>query len=141
VCEEVFGPVVVVLRYRTLEEAIRRANASSFGLMAAVFTSSLAPAMQAATMLQAGGVIVNRSTNFRLDHLPYGGVKEKRARPRGSRLRGRGDDDRQTRAHRPWARVIDRRFIVLVLLAPFLTSRETRADRSRNVLATLVRLF
>ena len=76
VCEEVFGPVVVVLRYRTLEEAIRRANASSFGLMAAVFTSSLAPAMQAATMLEAGGVIVNRSTNFRLDHLPYGGVKE-----------------------------------------------------------------
>jgi acyl-CoA reductase-like NAD-dependent aldehyde dehydrogenase len=76
VCDEVFGPVVVILRYGTIEEAIRRANESSFGLMAAVFTSSLGPAILAATTLQAGGVLVNRSTNFRLDHLPYGGVKE-----------------------------------------------------------------
>jgi acyl-CoA reductase-like NAD-dependent aldehyde dehydrogenase len=76
VCDEVFGPVVVILRFQTLDEAIRRANESSFGLMASVFTSSLGPAIQAATTLQAGGVLVNRSTNFRLDHLPYGGVKE-----------------------------------------------------------------
>jgi acyl-CoA reductase-like NAD-dependent aldehyde dehydrogenase len=44
--------------------------------MASVFTSSLGPAIQAARTLQAGGVLVNRSTNFRLDHLPYGGIKE-----------------------------------------------------------------
>ncbi len=76
VCEEVFGPVIVVLRYRTLDEAIARANASGYGLQGAVFTSSLAVAVAVATRLETGGVLVNRSTNFRLDHLPYGGVKE-----------------------------------------------------------------
>jgi acyl-CoA reductase-like NAD-dependent aldehyde dehydrogenase len=76
VCEEVFGPVVVVLPYEDLDEAIARANASPYGLQAAIFTSSLAAAFAAATKLQAGGVLVNRSTNFRLDHLPYGGVKD-----------------------------------------------------------------
>ncbi|HEX3428156.1 MAG TPA: aldehyde dehydrogenase family protein [Candidatus Limnocylindrales bacterium] len=76
VCDEVFGPVVAILPYDSLDEAIRRANASAFGLMAAIFTSSLGPAMQAARDLQTGGVVVNRSTNFRLDHLPYGGVKD-----------------------------------------------------------------
>jgi acyl-CoA reductase-like NAD-dependent aldehyde dehydrogenase len=76
VCDEVFGPVVAVLPYDSLGEAIQRANASSFGLMAAIFTSSLGSAIQAATDLQTGGVVVNRSTNFRLDHLPYGGVKD-----------------------------------------------------------------
>ena len=76
VCEEVFGPVVVVLPYRSLEEAVTRANASAYGLQAAIFTSSLGAAFQAATSLEAGGVLVNRSTNFRLDHLPYGGVKD-----------------------------------------------------------------
>lgn len=76
VCDEVFGPVVAILPYDSLGEAIQRANASSFGLMAAIFTSSLGSAIQAATDLQTGGVVVNRSTNFRLDHLPYGGVKD-----------------------------------------------------------------
>ena len=75
VCEEVFGPVVVILPYEDLDDAIARANASPFGLQAAIFTSSLAAAFAAATRLEAGGVLVNRSTNFRLDHLPYGGVK------------------------------------------------------------------
>lgn len=76
VCEEVFGPVVVILPYRDLDEAIERANASDFGLQAAIFTRSLSVAFDAARRLQAGGVLVNRSTNFRLDHLPYGGVKQ-----------------------------------------------------------------
>lgn len=76
VCEEVFGPVVVLLPYRDLDEAIERANASEFGLQAAIFTRSLSVALDAARRLQAGGVLVNRSTNFRLDHLPYGGVKQ-----------------------------------------------------------------
>jgi len=75
VCDEVFGPVVIVLPYQELDEAISRANASPYGLQAAVFTSSLSVAFEAATRLEAGGVLVNRSTNFRMDHLPYGGVK------------------------------------------------------------------
>jgi acyl-CoA reductase-like NAD-dependent aldehyde dehydrogenase len=76
VCEEVFGPVVVVLPYDDLGEAIRLANATPFGLQAAIFTDSLEVALRAARGLQAGGVLVNRSTNYRLDHLPYGGVKD-----------------------------------------------------------------
>ena len=76
VCEEVFGPVVAVLPYDDLDEAIRLANSTPFGLQAAIFTDSLDVALRAARGLQAGGVLVNRSTNYRLDHLPYGGVKE-----------------------------------------------------------------
>ena len=76
VCEEVFGPVVVVLAYDDLDEAIRLANSTPFGLQAAIFTDSLDVSLRAARGLRAGGVLVNRSTNYRLDHLPYGGVKE-----------------------------------------------------------------
>ena len=76
VCEEVFGPVVVVLRYDELAEAVRQANATPYGLQAAIFTSSIDVALTAARGLRAGGVLVNKSTNFRMDHLPYGGVKE-----------------------------------------------------------------
>jgi acyl-CoA reductase-like NAD-dependent aldehyde dehydrogenase len=76
VCEEVFGPVVVILPYDSLDEAIRRANASEFGLMAAIFTTSLPVALEASRRIEAGGVLVNRSTNFRLDQMPYGGIKE-----------------------------------------------------------------
>lgn len=74
-CQEIFGPVVVVLRYDDLDEAISMANATPYGLQAAVFTSSLATAFTAARGIRAGGVMVNRSSNFRLDHLPFGGIK------------------------------------------------------------------
>jgi acyl-CoA reductase-like NAD-dependent aldehyde dehydrogenase len=75
VCEEVFGPVVVVQGYRTVDEAVALANATEYGLQAAVFTASLDVAMDVGRRVEAGGVLVNRSSNFRLDHLPYGGVK------------------------------------------------------------------
>ena len=76
VCEEVFGPVVVLLPYDDLDEAITQANATPYGLQAAVFTESLGVALKVARGVRAGGVFVNKSTNFRMDHLPYGGVKE-----------------------------------------------------------------
>jgi acyl-CoA reductase-like NAD-dependent aldehyde dehydrogenase len=76
VCEEVFGPVVVVLRYDDLDEAVDQANATPYGLQAAIFSGSLDVALTAARRLRAGGVLVNKSTNYRMDHLPYGGVKE-----------------------------------------------------------------
>jgi acyl-CoA reductase-like NAD-dependent aldehyde dehydrogenase len=76
VCEEVFGPVVVLLPYDHLDEAIAQANATPYGLQAAVFTESIDVALRAARELHAGAVLVNRSTNFRMDHFPYGGVKE-----------------------------------------------------------------
>ncbi len=75
-CEEVFGPVLVVLPYDTLDEAIEIANATPYGLQGAVFTRSLEVAFRAAREIKAGAVFVNRSSNFRLDHFPFGGVKE-----------------------------------------------------------------
>jgi acyl-CoA reductase-like NAD-dependent aldehyde dehydrogenase len=76
VCEEVFGPVVVVLTYENLDDAVQQANATPYGLQSAIFTASLDVALSAARGLRAGAVLVNKSTNYRMDHLPYGGVKE-----------------------------------------------------------------
>lgn len=74
-CEEIFGPVVSLYPIRDLEEGIRRSNAVDFGLHAAVFTGSLASAFQAVEGLEAGGVMVNDSTDYRMDSMPFGGVK------------------------------------------------------------------
>lgn len=76
VCEEIFGPVVVLLPYANIDEAVAQANATPYGLQAAIFTASMDVALGAARRLRAGGVVVNMSTNYRMDHLPYGGVKE-----------------------------------------------------------------
>ncbi|MFP3419670.1 aldehyde dehydrogenase family protein [Bacillus sp. SIMBA_154] len=75
VCEEVFGPVVSILPYEDLNEAIKEANDSRYGLQAGIFTSQLAVALHAAKELETGGVIINGTSNFRLDHWPYGGIK------------------------------------------------------------------
>jgi acyl-CoA reductase-like NAD-dependent aldehyde dehydrogenase len=75
-CSEVFAPVVMVEAYGTLDDAIEAANSTPFALQAAVFTESLGTAARCFRELRAGSVIVNRSSNFRLDQLPYGGVGE-----------------------------------------------------------------
>lgn len=75
-CSEVFAPVVLVEAFDTLDQAIDAANSTPFALQAAVFTSSLATAARCGRELRAGSVIVNRSSNFRLDQLPYGGIGE-----------------------------------------------------------------
>src|SRR5699024_919960 len=75
VCEEVFGPIVSVIPYETLEEAIEEANDSSFGLQTGIFTNQIDLAYQVAEELEVGGVVINGTSNFRLDHWPYGGVK------------------------------------------------------------------
>jgi acyl-CoA reductase-like NAD-dependent aldehyde dehydrogenase len=75
-CQEVFGPVVTVNRYRTIDEAIRLANGTEFGLQAGIFTGSIRTAMKAAQELEFGGVTVNEAPTFRADQMPYGGVKE-----------------------------------------------------------------
>jgi acyl-CoA reductase-like NAD-dependent aldehyde dehydrogenase len=74
-CEEVFGPVVVLNPFDTVDEAIERANATRFGLQAGVFTASLETALRAAERLDFGGVTVNEAPTFRSDQMPYGGVK------------------------------------------------------------------
>jgi len=74
-CEEVFGPVVTLTRTTSLDDAIGRANATRYGLQAAIFTRDLQPAIEAARRLEFGGVIVNEAPTFRADQMPYGGVK------------------------------------------------------------------
>jgi len=74
-CEEIFGPVVSIYPVEGLEEGIRRSNGVDFGLQAAVFTSSLASAFRAVEGLEAGAVIVNDSTDYRMDAMPFGGIK------------------------------------------------------------------
>jgi acyl-CoA reductase-like NAD-dependent aldehyde dehydrogenase len=75
-CEEVFGPVCTVNRYRSLDEALELANGTRYGLQAGIFTSSLETAIRAARELEFGGVTVNEAPTFRADQMPYGGVKD-----------------------------------------------------------------
>ncbi len=75
-CEEVFGPVMTVAPYDSLDEAIERANGTRFGLQAGIFTAKVKTAMRAARELEFGGVIVNEAPTFRADQMPYGGVKD-----------------------------------------------------------------
>ncbi len=73
--EEIFGPVAVVLTYEHDREACEIANQTTYGLQFGVFTSSLDRALRAAADLEAGSILINRSSNFRLDTFVYGGVK------------------------------------------------------------------
>jgi acyl-CoA reductase-like NAD-dependent aldehyde dehydrogenase len=75
-CEEVFGPVVTVNAFDSLDEAIGLANSTRYGLQAGIFTSRLDTAMRAGQELEFGGVIVNEAPTFRADQMPYGGVKD-----------------------------------------------------------------
>ncbi|HET7011902.1 MAG TPA: aldehyde dehydrogenase family protein, partial [Anaerolineales bacterium] len=73
--EETFGPVAPLVRFTSVEEAIRMANDSPYGLQSAVFTSDINKAFDIAYRLEAGGVIVNWSSALRVETLPFGGVK------------------------------------------------------------------
>jgi len=74
-CEEVFGPVVNLYKVSSLDEAIELANSVKYGLHGAIFTRSLDSAFKAIRELEVGGVIVNDSTDYRIDMMPFGGVK------------------------------------------------------------------
>jgi glyceraldehyde-3-phosphate dehydrogenase (NADP+) len=74
-CEEVFGPTVNLYPVDSLDEAIQKANALPFGLHAAIFTRNVDIAFKAAYELDCGGVMINDSTDYRLDSMPFGGVK------------------------------------------------------------------
>jgi len=76
VCREVFAPLVSLIPFGELDEAIRMVNDSRFGLQAGIYTESLRTAMEAARRLEVGGVMINDHSNYRADHMPYGGVKE-----------------------------------------------------------------
>ena len=73
---EAFAPLVVVFGFSDFDDAVRQVNDSSFGLQTGVFTNDLANAWQAFNELEVGGVIVNDIPTYRIDHMPYGGVKD-----------------------------------------------------------------
>jgi acyl-CoA reductase-like NAD-dependent aldehyde dehydrogenase len=73
---EVFGPVLALKTFDTLDEAIALANGTEYGLQAGIFTRDLATAITASERLEFGGVTINEAPTFRVDQMPYGGVKE-----------------------------------------------------------------
>jgi acyl-CoA reductase-like NAD-dependent aldehyde dehydrogenase len=75
-CEEVFGPVVTIEPYKTFDEALRQVNNSCFGLQAGLFTRDAKLLFQAYDELEVGGLVAGDIPSFRIDHMPYGGVKD-----------------------------------------------------------------
>jgi lactaldehyde dehydrogenase len=73
--EEVFGPVAPLVPFTLIEDAIRMANDSPYGLQSAVFTQDINKALDIAYKLEAGGVIINWSSALRVETLPFGGIK------------------------------------------------------------------
>jgi glyceraldehyde-3-phosphate dehydrogenase (NADP+) len=74
--EEIFGPVVVLEKFDAFEEAVKAVNYGAFGLQAGVFTNDMLESDFAFNSLEVGGVILNDVPTFRVDHMPYGGVKD-----------------------------------------------------------------
>lgn len=74
-CKEVFGPVTVVAPYDSFGEALRSANEGIFGLQVGVFTRDLGRVLDSFDQLEFGGIVVNDYPTFRVDNMPYGGVK------------------------------------------------------------------
>ena len=75
-CDEVFAPVVSLFRFNGIEDAVEAAGTSSFGLQAGLFTNDLRVVNAAFDALEVGGLMVNDVPTFRVDHMPYGGVKQ-----------------------------------------------------------------
>ena len=75
-CQEIFGPVVTVEPYHSFDEALRRINNSNYGLQAGVFTRDVKLLFQAYDELEVGALVAGDIPSFRIDHMPYGGVKD-----------------------------------------------------------------
>ncbi|TKC14407.1 aldehyde dehydrogenase family protein [Robertmurraya kyonggiensis] len=75
-CQEVFAPIVVVNRISSVEEGIAAINDSNYGLQAGIFTNDIQTAFKASKELEVGGVMINDIPTYRVDQMPYGGVKE-----------------------------------------------------------------
>jgi len=76
VCDEVFGPVVSVQKFKDIDVVFNLISTSRFGLQCGLFTRSLELAMRAVRSLRTGGVILNGTSTFRTDQLAYGGIKD-----------------------------------------------------------------
>ena len=76
VCQEAFGPVATLSRFADFDAALAEVNDSVFGLQAGIFTRDLYKAQKAWNVLDVGGVVIGDVPSWRVDHMPYGGVKE-----------------------------------------------------------------
>lgn len=74
--EEIFGPVVLIEPYEDFSQAIEMVNNSVYGLQAGVFTKIISEMNTAFQNIEAGGVLINETPTFRVDHMPYGGIKQ-----------------------------------------------------------------
>jgi acyl-CoA reductase-like NAD-dependent aldehyde dehydrogenase len=86
VCEEVFGPLASIIPYKTFDEAIEYVNDSEYGLQAGVFTNNIELAWKAAKTISTGGVIINDTSSYRADIMPYGGIDKSGAGREGPRF-------------------------------------------------------
>jgi acyl-CoA reductase-like NAD-dependent aldehyde dehydrogenase len=75
-CQEIFAPVVTLEPYNDFDSALRQINNSPYGLQAGIFTRDAKLMFQAYEELEIGGLIAGDVPSFRIDHMPYGGVKE-----------------------------------------------------------------
>lgn len=75
-CQEAFAPLVVVSRFENVDEAIAAVDRSEFGLQAGIFTRDWPTIRRAFDEIEVGGLVVNDVPTFRIDHMPYGGVKQ-----------------------------------------------------------------
>jgi acyl-CoA reductase-like NAD-dependent aldehyde dehydrogenase len=75
-CNEIFGPVMTLATFETLDEAIDRVNSTPYGLATGLFTNQLDAALKAVRKLEVGGVHVNETSSSRVDLMPYGGTKD-----------------------------------------------------------------
>jgi glyceraldehyde-3-phosphate dehydrogenase (NADP+) len=75
-CQEVFGPVATVIVYDEFQDALDQVNDSRYGLHASLFSRNVVNIFKAYEQLEVGGLIVNDTTAFRADHMPFGGVKD-----------------------------------------------------------------
>jgi len=75
VCEEVFAPIVSLIKVEGFDDALPRMNSSPYGLQFSVFTNSLNITKRAINELDAGGIVINDIPTLRFDIQPYGGVK------------------------------------------------------------------
>jgi acyl-CoA reductase-like NAD-dependent aldehyde dehydrogenase len=75
-CMEIFGPLVTVIPYKSFEEVLKEVNDSEFGLQAGIFTQNINLIHRAYKELEVGGLVINDVPTYRIDHMPYGGIKQ-----------------------------------------------------------------
>jgi len=73
--EEIYGPVTIIESFTNFEDAVNRANSVDYGLQAAIFTRNLETAFKGMANLNVGAVMINESTDYRIDAMPFGGTK------------------------------------------------------------------